>query len=294
MNAESNDRHSRALGRLRVFGFVFLLGALLTARDSPVTAQTPPDLEKERREFATWLETAPLSPYAILALQPVGQGVSIGYEPSDIPLAIRTRGVAREAGGIVTLDQGTTRLVLPRGRDIALEGYRLVAGGAPGRMVVAAYGAARRYQPPTFFPYSPMLSLTVTLEPPERRGSFRTLGLEGLETEATEAGFVRVILDGTATRLRVYRIGAPEDEEAGLLLFFRDATSGHGSYPAGRFVELLPQGGKNYRLDFNRARNPFCAYNSVYPCPAPWPGNVLPLKIAAGERYHGSSQEAGQ
>jgi uncharacterized protein (DUF1684 family) len=252
---------------------------------SPLAAQTPPDLEQERREFASWLQTAPLSPYAILALQPVGPGISIGFEPSDIPLPITTRGIAREVRGVVTLEQGAARLALPRGRAVRLEGYHLVANGAPGRMVVAAYGAARRYRPPIYFPYLQALSLSVALEPPERRGSFRTLGLEGLETEATESGFVRVVLDGTATRLRVYRMGAPEDEEAGLLVFFRDGTSGNGSYPAGRFVELLPEGGQRFRLDFNRARNPFCAYNTAYPCPVPWPGNVLPARITAGERY---------
>jgi len=266
-------------------GLAWLLTIPITAYRSPLTGQTPPELEQERREFARWLETAPLSPYAILALQPVGRGISIGYEPSDIPLAIGTRGMAQEANGVVTLDLGTSRLVLPHGRAVPLERYQLVASGAPGRTVIAAYGVARRHQPPTYFPYAATLSLGVTLEPPERRGRFRILGLDGVETEATEAGFVRVVLGGTAARLRVYRIGAPEDEEAGLLIFARDGTSGHGSYPAGRFVELVPEGGQRFRLDFNRARNPFCAYSSAYPCPAPWPGNVLPARVEAGEQY---------
>ena len=262
---------------------------LLTSHCSLLASQIPPDLERERREFAGWLETAPLSPYAVLALQPVGQGISIGYEPSDLPLSTTTRGIAREANGVVTLEQGSARLVLPRGRAVPLESYRLVASGEPGRTVIAAYGAVRRYHPPSYFPHAPALSLSVTLEPPERRGSFRALGLEGVEAQAIEAGFVRVVLGGTATRLRVYRIGGPEDDEAGLLIFFRDGTSGHGSYPAGRFIELIPEGGEGFRLDFNRARNPFCAYSSAYPCPAPWPGNVLPVSIEAGERYHAAA-----
>ena len=58
-------------------------------------------------------------------------------------------------------------------------------------------------------------------------------------------------------------------------------TNGAGTYPAGRFVSLVPAGGGRYRLDFNRARNPFCAYSSAYACPAPWHGNTLP---AAGHR----------
>jgi hypothetical protein len=255
---------------------------------APLAAQTPPDVEQERREFARWLETAPLSPFAALALQPVGQGISVGHEPSDIPLAIRTRHIARETRGVVTLEQGATKRVLPRGRAVPLDGYSVVVSGSPGRMVLAVYGAARGYRPPAYFPYRPSLSFRVTLEPPERRGRFRILGLDGVETEATEAGFVRVPVGGATTRLRVYRIGAPEDEEAGLLIFVRDGTSGDGSYPAGRFVELIPETGRRFRLDFNRARNPFCAYSSAYPCPAPWPGNVVRERIEAGERYPGT------
>ena len=64
-----------------------------------------------------------------------------------------------------------------------------------------------------------------------------------------------------------------------------DGTSGTGSYPAGRFVTLAPIAGGRYRLDFNRSRNPFCAYNAAYPCPAPWRGNTIAVPVAAGERY---------
>jgi uncharacterized protein (DUF1684 family) len=74
-------------------------------------------------------------------------------------------------------------------------------------------------------------------------------------------------------------------DETDLQIYFRDATSGQGSYPAGRFVSLTPLRDGRYLVDFNRARNPFCAYSSVYPCPAPWPGNSLSVAVRGGERY---------
>ena len=52
-------------------------------------------------------------------------------------------------------------------------------------------------------------------------------------------------------------------------------------------MALAPAAAGRYRLDFNRARNPFCAYSSAYPCPAPWPGNTVPASVTAGERYDG-------
>ena len=81
------------------------------------------------------------------------------------------------------------------------------------------------------------------------------------------------------------RIPDPATGESELEIFFRDSTNLSGTYPAGRFVSLTPAGEGRYRLDFNRARNPFCAYSSAYACPAPWRGNALPAAIAAGEKY---------
>jgi uncharacterized protein (DUF1684 family) len=90
---------------------------------------------------------------------------------------------------------------------------------------------------------------------------------------------------GQPLRLTVRRLPGVTEDESELQVFFRDRTSGRGSYDGGRFVELLPQPDGTYLLDFNRARNPFCAYSSVYPCPAPWPGNTLDAEVTAGERY---------
>jgi uncharacterized protein (DUF1684 family) len=116
------------------------------------------------------------------------------------------------------------------------------------------------------------------------------LGPEGIEVEAAEAGAVLVPIGG-GTRLRVLRIPSGE-EEADLEIYFRDESNQHGTYPAGRFVSLIPQPSGLYQLDFNRARNPFCAYSSVYPCPAPWAGNVLHARIQAGERYTGGGLDS--
>jgi hypothetical protein len=111
------------------------------------------------------------------------------------------------------------------------------------------------------------------------------LGLDGVEVEASLAGTWVGRVAGEDVRLTVYRMPEPGTEESDLMIFFRDATNRQGTYPAGRFVSLQPLGGTRYRVDFNRARNPFCAYNGVFPCPAQWPGNAVAGAIEAGERY---------
>ena len=75
--------------------------------------------------------------------------------------------------------------------------------------------------------------------------------------------------------------------EPQLFLIFRDATSGKGSYPAGRFLYAdLPKQGKVI-LDFNRAINPPCAFSHFATCPLPPKQNQLPISIPAGEKDPG-------
>jgi hypothetical protein len=262
-----------------------LVTILLTLHSPPLTAQVPADLQRERAEFAAWLATAPLSPYAAIAQQPVGSGITLGPAASDIPLDSVPATRVVEEGGLVVLRQGGARQVMARGRVTQLGRYRLIASGAPGRTVLGVYGGAPKTAPaPTFFPYAGAAVVTGVLEPAERKGRFRVLGPDGVETAAEEVGIVVLRVSGADARLRIYRLGDGGDD-AETVVFFRDSTSAHGSYPAGRFLstELLP--GLRARLDFNRARNPFCAYSTVYACPAPWPGNTIPAAVQAGEQY---------
>jgi Protein of unknown function (DUF1684) len=251
----------------------------------PVSPLASQSLVRERAEYTSWLATGPFSPYAALALQPIGPGVALGPASADIPLPGFPAAQVIEERGLVFLQQHGGRRALPRNRPVTIGDYRLLAAGVPGRSQLVVYGTPRGVSPPSYYAAAAGLSFTLPLEQTDRRGAFRTLGPDGLETEASEAGFLTLPLPGGGVRLRVYRMSGGGEDEAELQVFFRDSTNGRGSYPAGRFVTLDPAGGGRYRLDFNRARNPFCAYNTVFPCPPPWPGNSIPATIAAGERY---------
>jgi hypothetical protein len=77
----------------------------------------------------------------------------------------------------------------------------------------------------------------------------------------------------------------PEHPE--FFLIFKDATSAHGTYPAGRFLySEMPKAGKVI-LDFNRAVNPPCAFTRFATCPLPPKQNQLSLAIPAGEKDPG-------
>jgi uncharacterized protein (DUF1684 family) len=69
-----------------------------------------------------------------------------------------------------------------------------------------------------------------------------------------------------------------------LFVPFADLTTGEETYPAGRYLDLQPTATGIYTIDFNKAYNPFCAYNNSYECPLPPPANRLKVAITAGEK----------
>lgn len=76
----------------------------------------------------------------------------------------------------------------------------------------------------------------------------------------------------------------------GLFLPFKDATSGHESYGAGRYLDSQRPGlewlGNKIRVDFNYCYNPYCAYSPYFSCPLPPVENWLAVPIAAGEKSY--------
>jgi hypothetical protein len=77
-------------------------------------------------------------------------------------------------------------------------------------------------------------------------------------------------------------------EVDGLFVPFVDATSGKETYPAGRYLDIPPTTTGLYEIDFNKAYNPYCAYNATYECPYPPPSNRLKVEIRAGEKAPGA------
>ena len=248
-------------------------------------------VERERAEYRAWLEHAPNSPLAALAQRRLESRVVLGPPESDIPLP-GLQAHTLEEGRLVRLTgPGGRRRPVPRNRLLPLGPYRIFLSGARGRTVVTVYDSAPTPKPLSFYPYDPNLVFTARLVPPKKSGTVRILTLDGVEAEATEAGTFRVPLGPEGVDLRVRRIPDAGTEESELEIYFRDETNGDGTYPAGRFVSLQPLRDGRYALDFNRARSPFCAYSSVYPCPIPWSGNAIPAAVTAGERYEGGGLE---
>ena len=98
-------------------------------------------------------------------------------------------------------------------------------------------------------------------------------------------GEFRFEIDGKKCKLQAYK-DSPDDTR--LFVPFRDRTNGEETYGAGRYIDLHEEADKTpdgkWILDFNKAYNPWCAYNSNYACPFVPPENWLDIPIYAGEK----------
>lgn len=97
-------------------------------------------------------------------------------------------------------------------------------------------------------------------------------------------------INGQSFQLSLYQqlgFGRIAKEANQLFLPFTDLTNGHGTYDGGRFMDVEIPLGDTIVIDFNRAYNPYCAYNPNYSCPIPPKENHLETEILAGVQYGG-------
>ena len=89
-------------------------------------------------------------------------------------------------------------------------------------------------------------------------------------------------LKGVPQVLEVYRAHEAQDEY--LFLPFFDKTSGVSTYGGGRYIDLSYPLADSVLIDFNKAYNPYCAYNPKYACALVPAVNTLSVAVEAGEK----------
>jgi uncharacterized protein len=89
-------------------------------------------------------------------------------------------------------------------------------------------------------------------------------------------------LKGVPQVLEVYRAHEAQDDY--LFLPFFDKTSGVSTYGGGRYIDLSYPLADSVLIDFNKAYNPYCAYNPKYACALVPAVNALSVAAEAGEK----------
>jgi uncharacterized protein (DUF1684 family) len=105
------------------------------------------------------------------------------------------------------------------------------------------------------------------------------------KSEEVVFGVVSFKLLGKEYKLEVYQNSELKLREGFadyLFLPFSDMTNGNETYTGGRYIDLRIPEGNTLLIDFNKAYNPYCAYNKKYSCPIVPKVNDLKLPVKAG------------
>ncbi len=147
----------------------------------------------------------------------------------------------------------------------------------------------KKFKRHDFFPVDSVYRISATLNVTENTPFFKMPTTGDRLPQYRKYGDLVFTLKGNTYTLPVYqsydlmRLPGYKDY---LFLPFTDLTNGISSYEAGRYIELrLPKTGNSIIIDFNKAYNPYCAYNLTYACPIVPEENHLDLPIESGVRY---------
>jgi uncharacterized protein (DUF1684 family) len=292
------------------------------AADGPVTvsreqaAAITRAIEKERAESERWLKSDPTSYLAAVARQDFGsrRSLTIGAAAGN-DVRIAAPGVAAhhlrvsvegEKFHVQAVDAAAR--FTPQAKDPVAEKDQREATVGPsyikvGRLMLRlshqGFPAVIVFDPESphfktykgyrFFPVDLAYRYELTLTPNPRHETLIIMSTRGNQRPAQRLGWFDFTVGKAPYRLEAVRLLEPGVGENDVSIFFRDATTGHETYPIGRYVDAIKQPNGRYLLDFNTASNPACAYSEFYNCPIPPKTNVLKTAIRAGEKdshYH--------
>jgi uncharacterized protein (DUF1684 family) len=265
---------------------------------------------KDRADTDEWLKTAPTSYLATVQRRDFGDKATlvVGSEPGadvrieDAELAPRHLSVTVNGDSFVVqaLDD-TAHFVAGKEtvREATLGPGSIKIGRFTLRLSHQRFPAIIVFDPrsagfsryhglawyPVDFHYRYELPLTANPSP----DTVIILSTRGNQRRALRVGWFVFRAGGKVCKLEATRLLEPGVGEDNFGVFFRDATSGKGSYGLGRYVDVQKADGGRWVLDFNNCYNPACAVSDHYNCPIPPRANKLAVAIPAGEKdshYH--------
>src|SRR5688572_2522206 len=141
--------------------------------------------------------------------------------------------------------------------------------------------------PLRYFPIDPNYAVPAALKLSQDRPVFEMPTSTGALRRMQLVGELQFTLQGQPRSLGAFVEEGTQQIDR-LFVPFADLTTGKDTYSAGRYLDIQPTTTGYYTIDFNRAYNPYCAYNASYECPYPPPSNRLDVAITAGEKVPGA------
>jgi uncharacterized protein (DUF1684 family) len=232
--------------------------------------------------------TRPEGWLSVVALLPLHDGANDVELPSKPPLKAHLT----LQNGKVTLDGNPFTVDL--GNDTE-DGYAIVRHGAMSFFIhkVGDHFGVRVKDPDSerrknfkgidYFPPDPKYRVEARFEPYNPPKHIPMPNVSGITTDEISPGALVFTLDGKEYRIDPILEQGTKD----YFIIVKDATSGHETYGAARYLYASPPDASGKTIvDFNKAYNPPCAFTPYATCPLPPPQNRLPIRIEAGEKKY--------
>ncbi len=300
----------RAGGTTAAIAAALLLVAAGCARRPPAAAPAyVAEIEKWRSERLASLtsETGWLTLVGIHWLKP---GANRFGSAAENDIVLSGEGIPATAGSLELRPDGSVVLHAPASAGITAHGIAatemplqtdrsgkpdvLTIGGLRMHLIDRSGAIALRVRDPKnprrtgfngidSFPIDPRLRVTATYERYANPREVSVASAQGPAQRMLVPGILRFRIGDRDAALEPF-VAKPDDDT--FFIVFSDSTAGHETYGAGRFLDAyVPKDGTATTiLDFNEAYSPPCAFTPYATCPLPPRQNVLPLRVAAGEK----------
>lgn len=136
-----------------------------------------------------------------------------------------------------------------------------------------------------YFPVDTLFKVNASLERTPDEQPFLMATTTDRKNKEVKYGILHFMIHGKKLQLSVFRdleLNNKEGYKDYLFLPFTDETNGSETYGGGRYLDLRIPEGENIVVDFNKAYNPYCAYNKKYSCPIVPSENDLEIEVRAG------------
>ena len=230
--------------------------------------------------------TRPEGWLSVVALIPLKDGANDVELPSKPPVKARMT----LNGGKVTLDANPFAVELG---DDTQEGYTIVRHGAMSFFIhkvgdnfgvrVKDPDSERRkdFKGIDNFPPDPKYRVEARFEPYNPPKHIPMPNVSGITTDEVSPGALVFTLEGKEYRIDPILEQGTKD----YFIIIKDATSGHETYGAARYLYASPPDASGKTIvDFNKAYNPPCAFTPYATCPLPPPQNRRKVRVEAGEK----------
>ena len=251
-------------------------------------------IEKWREERRAEI-TGPDGPFTLVGRLLPEQGVSFLGSDKTCELVIPVSRVPAHVGRLEVKGEDATLEIIPpahatvdnhsitdlrvtadKPRQLLIDGVKLAMRFRDGALrisIIDPDSPARIKAPPfRWFPVEEKYRVEAELTPYQEPKPVHLADSDGGGRDWQSPGYAMFSLNGQQLKLEPVK----QQSDKSLFVAFKDGTSAHETYGAGRFLEAELAGSKLI-LDFNKA------YNPLYTCPLPPKQNRLSVAVRAGE-----------